>query len=34
VAVAVTLAATALLACWIPAIKAALVDPALALRHQ
>jgi putative ABC transport system permease protein len=34
VAVAVTLSATALLACWIPAIKAALVDPALALRHQ
>jgi putative ABC transport system permease protein len=34
VAVAVTLAATALLACWVPAIKAALVDPAIALRHQ
>jgi putative ABC transport system permease protein len=32
--VAVTLVATALLACWIPAIKAALVDPAVALRHQ
>jgi putative ABC transport system permease protein len=32
--VAVTLAATALLACWIPAIKAALVDPAIALRHE
>jgi putative ABC transport system permease protein len=32
--VAVTLAATALLACWVPAIKAALVDPAIALRHE
>jgi putative ABC transport system permease protein len=33
-AVAVTLAATSLLACWVPAIKAALVDPAVALRHE
>jgi putative ABC transport system permease protein len=33
-AVTVTLAATALLACWVPAIKASLVDPSVALRHQ
>jgi putative ABC transport system permease protein len=34
VAVALTLAATALLACWIPALKAALVDPTVALRCE
>jgi putative ABC transport system permease protein len=33
-AVAFTLTATALLACWAPALKAALVDPNIALRYQ
>jgi hypothetical protein len=32
--VAVTLAGTAGLACWGPALKAALVDPLIALRHE
>ena len=34
VAVALTLAATALLACWAPALKAASVDPTVALRCE
>ncbi len=34
VSVALTLAATALMASWIPALKAALVDPAIALRYE
>jgi putative ABC transport system permease protein len=33
-AVTATLAATALLACWGPAVKAAFVDPIVALRHE
>ena len=34
IAVIVALAATALLASWGPALKAALIDPATALRHE
>jgi putative ABC transport system permease protein len=33
-AVAIMLAMTSVLACWVPAIKAALVDPVVALRHE